>query len=201
MKAFVYIIVMSFLCGKPITFSPASEKHQQQVLNQQKVLKDAAYSKVDFFSDPQKLFCWSSQVINFNMTKSISELPVIVYNDETVGNCRILCYPKKGLAHWESTIEKVRKSAGKNRLDAEHKFVGQIATDARVASEYEIYAFFIEAKDLVQTNNQDEKEPKFPCWEFIYQRRNNKWLFIKKVRVLNFGDKANLEFDMISNKR
>ncbi|PWG78954.1 hypothetical protein [Pararcticibacter amylolyticus] len=67
MKAFAFLVVASFLCGKPMTFFAAGKNHQQQVLNQQKVLKDAAYSKIDFFSDPKKLFCWSGQVINFNI--------------------------------------------------------------------------------------------------------------------------------------
>lgn len=97
MKAFAFLVVASFLCGKPMTFFAVGKNHQQQVLNQQKALKDAAYSKIDFFSDPKKLFCWSGQVINFNMTKSIMELPIMAYTDVAVGNCRILCYPKKGL--------------------------------------------------------------------------------------------------------
>jgi hypothetical protein len=157
------------------------------------------YSQVDFFKDQKKLFCWNGPISSSKSHRGISNMPLMEYNDLAVGQCRIISYPKAGLSAWESIIKPIRD------LEPQHQEVRKIAMDPQVQHQYNIYAFFVEAKNLVpfwDPGDPNAREPKFPCPVFVYKRTADKWLLLKKIDIKDSSDFAELKFDtVVGNKK
>jgi hypothetical protein len=152
------------------------------------------YSSIDFFKDQKKLFCWNGPISTLKSHRAIDDIPLMSYNDLSLGQARIISYPKGGLSIWESIIKPI------HGLEPQHREVRKIALDPEVQNQYYIYAFFVEAKNLVpfwDPGDPNAKEPKLPCPVYVYKRTSNKWVLIKKSDVKDFNDLAELEFDTV----
>jgi len=181
----VILLTITIACGQSRTNNPD--------VNSRKIVTPE-YSKVDFFKDQKKLFCWSGPFSGAtNINRDIRYMPLMSYNDLSVGQCRIISYPKAGLSAWESIIKPIRA------MEQQHQEVRKIAQDAQVQEKYDIYAFFVEAKNLIpfpDPGDPNAREPNFPCPVYVYKRDSDIWVLLKKIDIKDVNDFADLKFDM-----
>ncbi|PRZ21565.1 hypothetical protein [Flavobacterium granuli] len=153
-------------------------------------------SKVDFFKNQKDLVCWIGELSNGlysqNRRRSIFNLPIMSYNDDSVGQCRIVCYPKNR-KQWELIIKSSKDT---------FKTVRQISLDLAEQKKYDIYGFFVSKNDLMHVedyNSQNTKAPKLPCFFTVYKKVNAKWVFLKKVKIDSDSEVSGLWYNTVVN--
>lgn len=135
---------------------------------------------IDFFKDQKKLLCWNGPLSSSH--KDISAAPLMHYFDAEQGSARIICRPNYGFDKWQALIRKVGVSN-------EFQRVREIALNKNEARDFTIYAFFMEAKYLVELDEKPyfkgEKAMEFPAPLSIFKREGEKWIQIGNVHVKN----------------
>lgn len=178
-----------------LTTFTKGQANKLTTVDSKKVAK-SEYSEVDFFKDQKKLFCWSGPISTSKTQRGIASLPLMEYNDLSIGLCRIISYPKAGLAAWESIIKPI------HALEDQHQEVRKISLYPKIQQNYNIYAFFVEAKNLVpfpDPGDPNAREPRFPCPVYIYKREAQKWLLLRTANIKDFRDFAELKFVTVTN--
>ncbi|HYK77950.1 MAG TPA: hypothetical protein VEV16_13310, partial [Daejeonella sp.] len=116
-------------------------------------------------------------------------IPQIQYENASIGQSRIICYPLD-LEGWQLKVSKIYDET------LETNEVMKITQDINLQSKFNIYAFFVEKKELITESDLEGKatHPKFPCIVTVYKKENAKWFLLKKERVIDWNEYSDLIF-------
>jgi hypothetical protein len=188
-KTLLRIFLITFLViGTTYSQTPVLESSSSNTSN-------TTDSKVDFFKNQKGLVCWYGPLVSGAIAHhkpDINDLPIMSYNDDSVGQCRIVCYPKNR-KQWELIIKSSKDT---------FKTVRQISLDLAEQKKYVIYGFFVSKNDLMHVedhNSQNTKAPKLPCLFTVYKKVNAKWVFLKKVKINTDSEALDLRYNTVVN--
>ncbi|TSJ43806.1 hypothetical protein FO440_06355 [Mucilaginibacter corticis] len=158
------------------------------------------HPKIDFFKDPQYLKGGYEEIHSFDLSYKSGPLPGLRYVKPGAGLAYIICYPNN-LKDWTAQVKaikdrKLRYEAQENEVS---KQVIKIAQEPALQRQYRIFAFFIPADHVVETNTKQRKitMPKFPCNISVYKKTAAGWTFIKEAKIKELRDYAYLLYKTI----
>ena len=159
------------------------------------------HPKIDFFMDPQYLKGGYDEIHSFDFKYRSGPLPGLRYVKPGTGIAYIICYPDN-LEKWTARINAIkgRKLRYEDQEKEVSKQVMEIAQRPALQKQFRIYAFFISANDVAEQDTKQRKSsvPKFPCNVSVYKKSAAGWTFIKKAKIKQLRDYADLNYRVIN---